>query len=315
MSRNWKRAIQLEVGSSSTKLDLSNLRVRFLVRQWTTQALNAAEFRVYNLAKTTAKELTGDQSEFKNISLIAGYEGNAGRIYSGNIIKSQDGRETPTETFVDFFCRDGDKAYNWGVVNKTFAAGSTQRDHIDEILRVLKPYGITEGTIKGLSEKKYPRAVSMYGMARTFLRIIGHSNEATWSIQNGRLNHVPNSDKGSDSNFVLNANTGLIGMPQETQQGIIVNALINPSFKVNGKVTINEKSIQRAPWQLNYNGDVQNAQLATLGTKDGVYRIIGIEWRGDTHGNEWNATLTCIGAKTGAIPTGQTGLVAPSTGN
>lgn len=298
MSRNWIRALQLQVGGSGGQDDLSGMRVRFLVRASTSQTPNAAEIRVYNLSKDHASRLT-KEGEFTALRLSAGYRDNVGVIYGGSVIQGQSGRENPVDTFVDFYCRDGDKAYNWGVVNKTFAAGSKQRDHVEEVLKVFKKLGVEEGTIKGLSDIKYPRAVTLYGMARDVLRTIAHSNDASWWIENGKLNHVPNKEEGDGQSFVLNENTGLIGMPVETQQGIIVTALINPKFKVGKKLKIDQASIQRAPWTVNYDAERQAGSRVT-GVSDGVYKIQSIEWRGDTHETEWYATMLCYGAKTGA---------------
>ena len=80
---------------------------------------------------------------------------------------------------------------------------------------------------------------------------------------------------------MLNANTGLIGAPVETQDGIIVTALINPAFKLNGQLQIDQAAIQRAPWSLNY--DTLNDQRL-LHTADGVYKIFAMETRGELRG-------------------------------
>ena len=182
------------------------------------------------------------------------------------------------------------------------------RQHVDEILKVLKPYGIVEGFIEGLGSTKYPRAFTMYGMARDHLRRLASTIDATWSIQNGKLDIVKNDSDGKPGGaFVLNANTGLIGMPTETPNGIMVTALINPQFFVNGRIKIDEKSIQRGAFSLNWAGDIQNSMLETLGTADGIYRILAIDWLGDSRGGPWYAYLTCIGAVNGQIPIGQTG--------
>jgi len=314
LSRNYIRAIKLEVGSSGgSTLDMSQLRIKFYVRQSSVQSLNSAEFRVYNMKKDTAQLVAGKNSEFKAIKLDAGYQDNCANIYKGSIIHTRTGRENPVNTYADFYCRDGDQGYNWGIVNKTFAAGSTQRDHVDEILKVLKPFGITEGTIKGLSDQKYPRPVVLYGMARDTMRIISRSNEAAWYILNNKLFHIPYQDPGEGDAFKLNANTGLIGMPQETQTGIVVTALINPQFAVGKQLIIDEKSIQRAPWGLNYGDTINNLKLDQLGTSDGVYKIFSIEWRGDTHETEWYATMVCHGAISGTPPASSTKLVTTGT--
>jgi len=275
------------------------MRIRFLVTQTMLQTPKTAEIRVYNLSDETVARITGggvqshgNGAEGKPIVLNAGYQGNSGAIFSGTVKKAQSGRENPTDTFVDFYCAE-EQGHNWAIVNKTFAAGSKQQDHVDEVLRVMKPFGIIKGTIDGLSKTPYPRAVSLYGMARDVMRNIAHSNDASWFIDNGKLHHIPTkSDGDSGSAFTLNANTGLIGRPVETEGGIIVTALINPQYAQNKQLIISQKSINRAPWQ--QNTDSLNNQTV-LGTDDGTYVILAIEWRGDTRGNEYYATMTCRG--------------------
>ena len=170
----------------------------------------------------------------------------------------------------------------------------------------MKPFGITEGNVSGLGDYKYPRGVVFFGMVREHLRRLAATVDATWSIQNGKLDIIPNKSDGKQGgDFVLNANTGLIGMPTETLNGIMVTALINPQFFVNGKVIIDKKSIQRAGFSQNWAGDIQNSMLSTLGTSDGVYRILAIDWEGDSRGGPWYAYLTCIGANNGVVPGSQ----------
>ena len=313
MSRNYIRKLKLVVGGDGGE-NLSNMRVTFDVKQFTTQSPNNATIRVYNLAKDHASDLQKQVNEGAKsgkqvpVVLDAGYEQNCNTIFRGDAIYARTGRENPTDTYIDFFCRDGDIGYNHGVINKTLPKGSTHRQQVDEILKVLKPFGIVEGSIQGLGSMKYPRAFTMFGMARDQLRRLAATIDATWSIQNGKLDIVPNDSDGKPGDaFVLNANTGLIGMPTETPNGIMVTALINPQFFVNGRVKIDEKSIQRGAFSLNWAGDIQNSMLETLGTADGVYRILAIDWLGDTRGGPWYAYLTCIGAVNGQVPIGQVG--------
>jgi hypothetical protein len=164
---------------------------------------------------------------------------------------------------------------------------------------------VTEGLIQGLSTTPYPRGVSLYGMARDVMRNIAKSNNATWYINNSKLYHIPTSSQGTASGITLNANTGLIGRPVETEGGIIVTALINPQFNTNTQLVIDQKSINRAAWAQDVGA--QNLQQQ-LHTSDGTYNILAIEWRGDTRGTEWYATMVCKGV-TGSIPNSQLNVV------
>lgn len=312
MSEQWLRRIGIDIEGIEGSSDLSKMRVRFLCQQKTTQSPGAGEFRIYNLSKDTASKIV-DRAKGKKLTLTAGYEDNAGVIYKGEIVAAQSGREDPTDTFVDLFTIGGQKAYNRAVVNKTFSAGSRQEDHVEEVLKMMKPFGVTKGRIEGLSNYKYTRAVSLYGMGRDLMRMIAFSNNAHWFInpRDYKLSLLPNNDKGKGGNFKLNANTGLIGMPVQQFDGtIIVTALINPEFDVGRILEIDEKSIQRAHWSVNWGdqaGQLGGRNLSAV--TDGTYRIWGIDWLGDTHGTEWYATMKVTGSKTGGMPTSQTGNI------
>jgi hypothetical protein len=84
----------------------------------------------------------------------------------------------------------------------------------------------------------------------------------------------------------LNAQTGLVGMPHQTDEGINLKCLINPNLDLDSWVKLDNQSI------------IQN-QLGfgvpqTLLDMDGLYRIIAIEATGDTRGQEWYFDITAI---------------------
>jgi hypothetical protein len=317
MSRNWIRKWSLTVGGSAGGLDLSAMRIKFEIHHMTTQSPNTLIARVYNLSKTTAKII---QNEFTTVQLSAGYEDNIGLIFKGDIKQKITGRETPTETYIDIIAADFDAAYTLATVQTTLAAGSTPRDHWNAVLTQMKPFGVTEGYVSPgiLDQPKYPRAVTLYGMAREVLRTLARTANANWSIQSGKLNMVSKTSSIPGNAVVLNSATGLIGLPTETITGIMVRALINPNFKVDTILQIDQASIDRAQLtQLGTSGAQQLGTLGgtgpdgkqiqgTLGTGDGFYRVLYIDWNGDNRGTSWYADMDCVGVISthGAIPMG-----------
>ena len=69
-------------GSDLDGLDLSELRIKFSVKRSDTMTPNVADIRVYNLEEKTALRI---RKEFTKVVLQAGYEGNYGVIFQGNI--------------------------------------------------------------------------------------------------------------------------------------------------------------------------------------------------------------------------------------
>lgn len=295
MGRNWIRKIELSVGES-IKID-GNLRIKFIIYQQVIDTPNSAWFRIYNLNLQTGSRIIKMVGE--TVTMEAGYQGDSGEIYKGEIVYAINGRETPTDTYVDIYCADGSKAVQRSTISKTFDPGSKQKDVVDEIAKGFQQFGIQKGKIKGLSNEPYQKAFTAHGMGRDYLHMFAHSNNQHWYIYNQKLYMIPNDDEGEGS-IELNENTGLIGMPQETPKGIIVTALINPKYKLDTRLIINEKSINRGAWDLSYFGVTQSASnYSRLGTDDGNYTIDSVEWRGDTHGQDWYAIMACHGSKTG----------------
>lgn len=302
MARQWIRSVHLTAEGGSGKIDLSTLRIRFDVEQDTLQSPNVLDATITNVSKQTGKRFI--DGEFKKVTLSAAYEENEAVIFEGNIIQSRYGRETPTETYLNLRCGDGDKAYNFSVVKKTLGSGSTGRDVYNALLDSMKPLDIAQGFVtEALAKLKFPRPVVLYGNTKDMLRTLAHSVDATWSIQNGKLDMVGKQETKPGDTVVLNAATGMIGMPEQTAGGIIVRALINPQIAVSRKIKLNNSSIQMAKYDASFFGDIKNAKLPSLDA-DGLYKVLKIKWQGDTRGNAYYMTLWCIAQSGGGwVPT------------
>jgi hypothetical protein len=307
MAEQYLRACNLTLSGGGSAIDLSNMRIKFKITHATVQAPNSMTAFIYNLSKDTKQRIMA-QKEFSKVTLEAGYEQNTGVIFKGEIIQRITGRENPTDTYLAIVAKEGDQGYNFATVNKTFAKGSTGKDHYDALAQALSEHGIQPGFISDkLAQLKFPRAVSMFGMARDYLRNLSLSTGCTWSIQDGQLDVVHKDETKPGGTIILNSQTGLIGMPIETMNGIYVRCLINPRIKnpINRLVKIDQNSINRAfidpSYQANaFNRDANDGKTLTelLGTNDGVYKIIAADWSGDTRGTDWYCDLICAGAKT-----------------
>lgn len=270
-------------------LDLSNLRVSFKTKKSDAQTPNTAEIRVYNLSEETANRI---RREFTSVSLQAGYEGNYGVIFAGNIKQVRVGRENGVDTFIDIAAGDGDHAYNYAVVNTTLAAGATQKDQINAAAGPMSPKGVKTGYIADTGGKKLPRGKVMYGMARDYLRQSAQASNTSWSIQDGRIQFVENTGVLPGQAVVLNSKTGLVGTPEQTNDGIKVRCLLNPMIKIGGKVQVDERDIQQAKLP-DTKKDAQVNKPASI-RHDGFYKVLWVEYTGDTRGNDWFADLMCL---------------------
>lgn len=262
----YLRKCSLIVAGVDQGLDLSGLRIRFSVKRSDAQTPNAAEIRVYNLAPNTVRQI---RDEFTRVILQAGYEENFGVIFDGDIKQVKFGREGGTDTYVDIAAGDGDAAYNFAIVNTTLAAGARQSDQIRAAIAPMAERGVAAGYIDTTDDRALPRGKAMFGMSRDYLRRSADTTATTWSIQDRKVQFVKRTGLLPGQAVALSSATGLVGVPEVTNDGVYIRSLLNPLLVIGGQV-----------------------QVSGSTDADGIYRILVVEHTGDTHGNEWYSTIT-----------------------
>lgn len=270
-------------------VDLSDLRIKFSVKRSDTVTPNSADIRVYNLSEETSKQI---RDEFTQVTLQAGYEGNYGVIFQGNIKQVILGRESSTDTFIDIVAGDGDRAYNFAIVNTSLAKGSTSMDQVQTAVNSMNQKGVGAGQIDVSSRNQLPRGKVMYGNARAYLSEAAATTGTSWSIQNEKINMIPITSYLPGEVVVINSKTGLIGTPQQTNEGVNLKCLLNPLFRIAGRVQIDNAAVAALKINLSVVGSPANTPPSP--TADGVYYILVVEHQGDTRSLEWYSNLVCL---------------------
>lgn len=294
-SGQFLRHAKLIVSKGSQGLDLSNLRLTFEVRASDVETPNTMIVRVFNLARETTNTII---QEFDTVTLVAGYEnGNKGNIFQGNIKQFYFGNKTNVDNFLEIRAGDGDLAYNNSVINQTFPAGTTNQQTLSELAKSMDlPVAQTaEGflTFGGI----LPRGRVLFGMARLHMRELAQQNDCRWSIQNGVITLVPNSGYLPGTAVEINSSTGMLGSPEQTDNGIVVRCLLNPAIRIGQAVKINNRDIVQSRLRSNFGFPSYTSQYypATV-ANDGLYRVIVVDHFGDTRGqgDDWYTELTCL---------------------
>ncbi|KWE70561.1 hypothetical protein WL77_12225 [Burkholderia ubonensis] len=297
MTTQYLRKASLVIGNDSDAIDLSPLRFTFRVQRGDLQTPNSARIRVYNVADNTAQKV---EREFSRVVLQAGYEGNFGIIFDGSLIQVRRGRESPTDTYLDITAADGDMAYNFAIVNTTLAAGSTPEDHVKVCTAAMGQYGVAEGYRPDLGGRPLPRGKVMFGMARDHLETVARSTQTLWSIQDGKLQMVPETSYVPGEIPSITSESGMVGLPEQTQNGITVKMLLNPSIKIGRLIKLDNRSVQRYEFSLNNKQQAENGAIAGQNKinspekTDGYYYVMSNEHWGDTRGNDWYTEAICL---------------------
>lgn len=309
MTRQYLRSYRVSISGSSGTVTVQSLsgdpglRCRFKVTQSDLKTPNSAYITINNLSEATAQGIV--TKEYDKVTLEVGYGENLAKIFSGSIVQRRKGRESPTDTYLEIIARDGIEGYSYGVASKTLAAGHTFLDQVNAVLDALAPFGIIKGFIADLGNIKMPTGVTLFGMAHEVLDDIAAATGTTWSIQNNALTMIKNDSVIPGGVTVLNSNTGLIGMPAQTLNGIEAKCLLNPQLVAGSTVQIDQKSVQQARLSTSTAAGPENEILKSISiAADGLYRLLFVDHEGDSRGTEWYSNLTCVALSSNKVPPG-----------
>lgn len=307
VSQYLRKASLIVYGVDGNALDLSALRFSFAIRRGDIQTPNSADIRAYNVAPTTAQSIQqiSPAPEFSRVVVQAGYEGNYAVIFDGEIKQVRRGRESQTDTYLDIAAADGDSAYNYSLLAMSLAAGNTSpANQVEQMIKGMASNGITQGYTPNLSTNALPRGKAIYGMAKDELRKIAKTTQTSWSIQDGKVNLVPLTAYMPGEIPVLTSDTGMIGLPEQTQNGIKIKILLNPNIKIGQAVKLDNASIQQYRYNLALNQQAQNESTSIYNKtdSDGLYYVMIADHNGDTRGNDWYTDLTCLAIDASVAP-------------
>ena len=301
MSNQFGRKASLIVSTGTQGLDLSEFRFTFRTTNSDAQTPNTLYVRVYNLSPQTVAKIG---TEFGTVTLQAGYEaGNFGIIFQGSIKQTASGRERNVDSYVDIWAADGDEWANFAVISQSLAAGQTPQQVITAITGAASSNGtppikfaddangLVAGSAAGTAQA-LSRGKVLFGMSRDYARDWANKYGFRWSIQNGQFVLVPITGYRPGEAVVLSSTTGLIGVPEATQDGVRARALLNPLIRIGCLVQIAKSDINQITTQ--QQGLKYNTAIATVVTAAGFYRVMVAEFSGDTRGQDWYVDLICL---------------------
>lgn len=236
---------------------------------------NSASVSIDNLSEDIRNRISS--GEFNLLKLDVGWYGEELKtIFVGSIDKAEHIRNSESATTTtNMECGDGSIQYSESYSKKTLKKQMTDEEIVREILKDMQ--GITIGAMEFPKDRKLVRAKTLLGNSRNELNIIASRNNCDWSIQDGQLNFIPKNKVLPDSyGYLLSQESGMVGSPQKQGDGgLSVRSFLNTSIYINSLVRV--KSMIK-----DYNGD---------------YKVIGLEYRLSTTGQEWHQVQNLVGGK------------------
>jgi hypothetical protein len=305
VAQQYLRKCSLIVGpASGAALDFADFRVTFQVRRGDLQNPNSADIRIYNLADNTANKI---HDEFTQVVLQAGYADSFGLIFRGTIKQVRKGRVDAKDSYVDITAADGDEAYNFSTMALTLAANTQPVEGLQGMIQSLTKGALAQAPsqLPTLPANGRVRGRTYFGMTRDEMRDFARNYDFSWSFQDGRITLIPNTGYLPGTIPVISPRSGLIGVPEQTQNGISMRVLLNPNIKIGQLVKL-DSSVNLFRFGLDLESQAQNAALTPTGlgalaqqiktNNDGLYYVMVAEHSGDTRGNEWYTDIVCLSA-------------------
>lgn len=268
-------------------LDVSDLHIIFDCHKTITLDNSSSVVKIYNLNSDTESRIIQFAT---HLTIEAGYDGLYGLIFEGDIIQGIRYKENATDMVLEVVALDGDRLQSSGFNSLSIIRGQTKRDMIET---VISGFGATVNMTDDLDDVKYPRGKVVFSGTQDFLQNIMETQNGFAYIEDNVVNLVKLSDLPKNEIIKLDYSSGLISVPSQSSNQVSFKALINPRIKLNTLVQIDNTLIKEQMY-------ADGADLYRLDA-DGVYRIIEIDFSGDTRGDDWY--ITCGAAsQAGAIP-------------
>ena len=277
------------------------LRATFDIWQPGYQAFWVGDIVIYNFDPQTSKIIL---QEGMYVTVSAGYEngGQYGLIFAGNIFQSFVVRENVTDFKTVLHCIQGcpqliKNLINFGMdgpvsttdfANNAIAASSQQAGKLS--LHYLE---------NSLTTKMLPRGKVEFTDPWPFLDQLADDQKKVWWYDFDGKANVGDFNTPEPNAIVYTPQTGLIGTPEQTEQGVAMRFLLDSRLKVKlNPVTVQLDMTSILALKL------QIMQLPTILDQNGIYVVVAVRHFGDTRGNDWYTDiigLTTVGGKAGVL--------------
>jgi hypothetical protein len=293
MTRQWKRNVEVLVGSNDNGLLVQHLRINFDIVKTVDEIPNSCVVKIYNLTQAHQALI---KEEYKDLVIKAGYLGSERLIFSGSIkfvYQYREGKDYVTEIEGG----DGDEDYKNAVINETLAAGTNDSQLIDKAVKTFSKTSKGSVTVKAKTRR---RGKVVTGNTRDILREVSIKQGLNWSIQDGELTMIPVDDVLPDEAIVINSETGMLAAPETNDRGISVKLLLNPQLKIGAAIQLENNHIKAArtkakPLATSREKSESVQEAPVRQDPDGIYKVIKINHKGDNRGNDWFSEIECIG--------------------
>ena len=277
------------------RLQISNLRMAFSIQKNLAWSTNSCSLRIWNLNEDRRNILKdyGDQ-----VTISAGYQDvlSTPIYYTGNTSGTQELFKGDTTNVRHAFeypdiltvieCGDGERYSNQKIIQLSYKENTPVNSILIDIS---KKIGITfsNGSINAIPNVIYQTGYSFSGMAKDALNTVCAYAKIQWSIQNEELQIIPLNGVVEQPPFVINSDTGMIGIPERYTYKRLDLFRNGPKTGWRVRTTLRPDILPGSPILL---------QSDHIKLYPGSYRVETIRHEGDNFSAQWfsNIEVTLI---------------------
>jgi hypothetical protein len=278
------------------------LRLTFQVTHFAGNAFSIADITIYNVSAGTTTQMLGDgvAKPYEFISLEAGYETMFGNIFLGQITNVQRVLEDDGATKgIRFFCMSAAQNRDEKQINLTLSA---ETDPVQIIEACAEPFGVEIRFYGDFSSlKRRSRGTVLQGSPTARMNELAEAFEFDWMVENDAIKIIKRGF-AMPVKAVISSTTGMIGSPSVSYSEVGIRYILDPKLKLGDSIKL--ESI--AP-RFEYAGAFYANIPRTIG--EGYYKIFSLVFAGDSHGDQWEAQISCLRLDTAA----QAGLSTGAT--
>ena len=236
----WIREVNLKAGDKEFTGD--KFDIDFRVPFSTKEEPDISEVKIFNLSQSTISSIESKAY----VILNAGYKGDVGNILSGKI-ESINTEWQGVDKITTIKVSDGGFEWRDTKTQKTYQAGSTAKYIMSDLASML---GLEVAEISPKKDIVYQLGKSISGSVETALKQLVKDTGSKMYVNKGRI-FIRDENKGTETGFLLNSDTGLISSPEKVEeekdgQKVIkykVQSLLNHKISVDSLIQIESKTI------------------------------------------------------------------------
>ena len=267
-----------------------------------------AKIELYNLSANQAQQFLLGQGS--TVELSAGYQaGPYGIIFAGTVYAAYYERPDVVDSKVTLMCYTGLANTVGNFASKRGTAKMTQAALIANMCKgATVPIPIDPSTqatmaaVDKISKTKLPRARPVFGDPIKYINEVSAANNLqSWYGSNGVV-ITRGEDTNSDATITYTSTSGILGVPQQTYDSHTGASGVNLVVALDPRLRV-----QNPPMQINIASSIirqmeyQPPSWQPLLDANGNYLVNGLQFRGDSRGNQWETEIVALTSTNGML--------------